>query len=116
MTNDKRPEGLAIANVGKVPGDCTYDQAVENQEEHTAQAEQQAGGKGLEGDADVVHHVIAKHHPVFAGGPFGSTAQTAGVGVVHALHVGHLLGADDAVDKIGEQVHQQGYPHQAAKE
>ncbi len=99
-----------------MPGYRTDDQPVENQEEHAAQAEQQTGGECLEGDADVMHHVIAEHHPVFTRCAFGGASQAAGVGVVHGLHLGHLLGAYDAVDQFGKKVDQQRNAQQAAEE
>ena len=98
-----------------MPGNCTDDQAVENQEKYTAQPKHQASGKGLEGDTDVMHDVVAKHHPVFARCTFRCAPQAAGIGVVHALHLGNLLRADDAVDKVGKQVDQQAYADQAAE-
>src|SRR5690606_9128420 len=108
--------GFAVANAGQVAGDGADHQAVEQQEEQAAQTQQQAAGEGLKGNADVVHDVEAEHHPIIAGIPLTETAQAAGVGDVHLLHVTDLLGADQAVDQLGVQVGQAAHQGQAAKE
>ncbi|MNY49157.1 hypothetical protein D3C86_1845520 [compost metagenome] len=90
-------------------------QTVETQIEQAAHAQQQATGERLKGDADVVHDVVAEHHPVFTGLAFGKAAQAALVGIVHRFHLDHLLWVDHAIDQVRELVHQQPAQQQAAK-
>src|SRR5690606_32493849 len=78
--------------------------------------QQQTAGEGLKGDADVVHDVEAEHHPVIAGAPFAEAAEAARVGIVHALHLADLIGADQAEDQLGIEVGQQPHQGQAAEE
>ncbi|MCY1425573.1 hypothetical protein D9M71_413630 [compost metagenome] len=116
MTDDKTQKGLVIADAQQVAGDGADVEAVEQQEEQGAEAQQQAAGEGFEGDADVVHDVEAEHQPVVAAAALAEVAETAGVGVVHQLHPGHLLRRQQAVDQVGKQIDQQAHAQQAAVE
>ncbi|KAG1395192.1 hypothetical protein G6F59_014044 [Rhizopus arrhizus] len=121
MPGHEAPARAAVADVLQVARHRTDGDAIEGQHQQRAQPGQQATGEGAQGDADVVHDVVAEHHPVGT----AVAAQALGGGVVHALHRGDLAVVHQHVDQVRidlgqheagqcrQREHRQRHPHAA---
>ncbi len=98
MADDERIKRLDVVEPRQVAGDTADEQAVEEQHQQRADAEQHAAGEAAERDADVVLDVKAEHEQVGLG--LALAPDLARLGIVHALDAAHLRRVEQAVDRL----------------
>ena len=104
MGDDEGVEVLAVAAPGEVAGDAAGVDAVHGQEEKAADAEEEAAGEALEGDADVVADVEAEHQPVGRRIAAADRVRAVAVhAVVHVDRAGVVDREDERRIEVGQQ-------------
>ena len=104
VTDHEREEGLLEAEMHDMRSDPAEQQAVHDEDQDAAEAEQDSAGEGAEGDADIVHDVVAEHEQVV--GALAILAEALRKRVVHRLEVANALRVEQAVDQLRRRLDQ----------
>src|ERR1700683_3497870 len=98
MRRDEGEKRCAVTQGRNVSGHGSGVKTVKSQEKHATQAENDAGGIALEGDADIVLDIKPEHDPV--GARVTKSADRLGAGTVHSLELSGRLTVHHGQDEL----------------